>query len=552
MTNIQNLPALRAVCYARKMSVQKKYMKSEDFRRSVVMRKLFSILAVMAVVAFAAPAFAANPFADVPAGHWSYDAVAQLAARGVVSGYPDGEFKGAQVSTRYEMASVVARALANVDAEKASKQDLEMLKKLTMEFKDELDALGVKVNKIDKRVAVLEDRLGGWKLNGTLMFEAVFGGDEGRFMNAAQQGKSDNQFRKEQFYLFLSKQIDENTSFFAEYLNGADDTLGTQGGMNELAGDDLWREVYIDTKLPYDVKFRFGRFNVDFEDEYGLFNDDEPMFGHFYVDGFKAAKSWGALTATGIIGRNSTGSYNAAEEDELGFDTSNQHMDYIVNFHYEPSEQWFAGLLGYWRRGDSTDSALATEPNNDYSLDTYGVYGKFSFTPDIAVKGVYYTQNADSALPSAKQYGDSADAWKAVLEIGQDTLKFTSLWIEYNQQDNNFLGIHNERFGIGGSGCDFPVTGNKPVNGNTSKYFFVRAEQQWNDKWSTRLRYAHVDYDTTGYDDATEFEVAAIYQYTDAIAFELLYDKVDFGDTTAPDAWSGDDDVIIFRTTVNF
>ncbi|MDD7649816.1 MAG: S-layer homology domain-containing protein, partial [Cloacibacillus porcorum] len=44
-------------------------------------------------------------------------------------------FKGAQPATRYEMASVVARALVAVDAEKASKQDLELLKKLVMEFK---------------------------------------------------------------------------------------------------------------------------------------------------------------------------------------------------------------------------------------------------------------------------------------------------------------------------------------------------------------------------------------------------------------------------------
>ncbi|MEG2020086.1 MAG: S-layer homology domain-containing protein, partial [Synergistaceae bacterium] len=54
------------------------------------MKKFLAVLAVVAIVAFAAPAFAANPFMDVPAGHWSYDAVAQLAARGVVSGYPDG------------------------------------------------------------------------------------------------------------------------------------------------------------------------------------------------------------------------------------------------------------------------------------------------------------------------------------------------------------------------------------------------------------------------------------------------------------------------------
>ena len=49
-----------------------------------------------------------------------------------------------------------------------------MLKKLVMEFKDELDALGVKVDKIDKRVAVMEDRLGGWKLNGQFRFDAKF------------------------------------------------------------------------------------------------------------------------------------------------------------------------------------------------------------------------------------------------------------------------------------------------------------------------------------------------------------------------------------------
>ena len=72
------------------------------------------------------------------------------------------------------MASVVARALVTVDAEKASKQDLELLKKLVMEFKDELDALGVKVDSLDKRVAVLEENLGGWKLYGELYFDAEF------------------------------------------------------------------------------------------------------------------------------------------------------------------------------------------------------------------------------------------------------------------------------------------------------------------------------------------------------------------------------------------
>ncbi|MBQ0054739.1 MAG: S-layer homology domain-containing protein, partial [Synergistaceae bacterium] len=94
------------------------------------MKKFMAVLAVVALVAFAAPAFAANPFADVPAGHWAYDAVAQLAADGLISGYPDGAFKGAQQATRYEVAAMVARAVAAGDAKHASKKDVELLKKL--------------------------------------------------------------------------------------------------------------------------------------------------------------------------------------------------------------------------------------------------------------------------------------------------------------------------------------------------------------------------------------------------------------------------------------
>ena len=135
------------------------------------MKKFAVVLAVVALAAFAVPALAANPFMDVPMNHWAYDAIGQLAAKGVLSGYPDGTYKGNQPTTRYEMASALARALAVVDMTKASKQDVEMLKKLVVEFKDELDALGVKVDKIDKRVAQLESDIGGWKLSGEFRFD---------------------------------------------------------------------------------------------------------------------------------------------------------------------------------------------------------------------------------------------------------------------------------------------------------------------------------------------------------------------------------------------
>ena len=99
------------------------------------------VLAMAMALGVTASAYAANPFSDVPAGHWAYDSVAELAAAGVVDGYTDGTFGGDKLMTRYEMAQIVAKAMAkgaNVD-------------KLAAEFADELDTLGVRVANLEKK-----------------------------------------------------------------------------------------------------------------------------------------------------------------------------------------------------------------------------------------------------------------------------------------------------------------------------------------------------------------------------------------------------------------
>ncbi|MDO5562242.1 MAG: S-layer homology domain-containing protein [Synergistaceae bacterium] len=502
------------------------------------MKKLLASLLTAAAVAFAAPAFAANPFADIPAGHWTYDAVAQLAAHGIVSGYPDGAFKGKQPATRYEVASVVARALAKAEEGHASKQDLEVLKKLVMEFNDELSALGVKADKLDKRVTLIEERLGGWNLSGTFAFEAAFGGDKQRYMNVPG---SNTQFRKEQFYLYLSKQIDENTSFFAEYLHGADDTKNPYGGMGELGEGGLWRCVYVDTNLPYDVGLSIGRFEINFEEDYGLFNDDEPIFGHYYTDGFRLAKTWNNLRATAAVGRNQSYNYDYNDMDYTS-------MNYVLDLNWQPSEKFFAGATGYWKADDSQPSS------GDLGVSTYGVYAGYNFTPNVALKGIYYFQQLGADV--AGGYDDSPSAWKVMLDVKQDLLKYTSLWLEYDNQHNNFWKAHNERFGIGGSACP-TLLDNLPTNNNHTSAYFVRAEQEWSKKWSTLLRYGRADFNTAGYDDPTLFEFAVTYRHSPALAFTLLYDQVDYGTNSInnikPDtAMDGKDHVILFRTVVDF
>lgn len=52
-------------------------------------------------------------FPDVPKNHWAYEYVQTLADRGLIAGYPDGEFKGGRQMTRYEFAAVIYRALQN-------------------------------------------------------------------------------------------------------------------------------------------------------------------------------------------------------------------------------------------------------------------------------------------------------------------------------------------------------------------------------------------------------------------------------------------------------
>lgn len=86
---------------------------------------------------------AANPFSDVPKNHWAYTSVAKLAESGVIQGYPDGTFCGNHTLTRYEMAQLVAKALA--------KGALGEDDKLVQEFAEELNNLGVRVTALEKK-----------------------------------------------------------------------------------------------------------------------------------------------------------------------------------------------------------------------------------------------------------------------------------------------------------------------------------------------------------------------------------------------------------------
>lgn len=79
-------------------------------------KSYLSALTTALIIGAASTTFAAaNPFSDVPAGHWAYDAVTKLASEGIIEGYGDGTFRGNRNITRYEMAQMVAKALSKID-----------------------------------------------------------------------------------------------------------------------------------------------------------------------------------------------------------------------------------------------------------------------------------------------------------------------------------------------------------------------------------------------------------------------------------------------------
>lgn len=186
------------------------------------------LLAMTIAMGITASAYAANPFSDVPAGHWAYDAVNKLAAEGVVEGYPGGTYGGDRLMTRYEMAQIVAKAMAN-----GANVD-----KLAAEFADELDSLGV-------RVANLEKKSDNVRITGQIRYEY---GDRGGDLGSKYGKVAQHRLRSR---IFVNGNINEDWSYTGRFENNqslknssGDDTLkfnqayvnGKIGGVKVIAG----------------------------------------------------------------------------------------------------------------------------------------------------------------------------------------------------------------------------------------------------------------------------------------------------------------------------
>lgn len=199
------------------------------------MKKQFAAIFAATAVLGVTTAFAANPFSDVTPDSWAYQAVSQLANAGIVNGYPDGTFKGQNNITRYEMAQMVAKAMANQDRANAEQQA--MINRLADEFSNELNNLGV-------RVARLEDRVGNVKVTGDARL---------RYRDAEHEKSKFDARARVQF----NAKVNDRTDAVVRLTSGNFELGNSQNGGNSNATID---RAYVNHKFGERVSLKAGRF----------------------------------------------------------------------------------------------------------------------------------------------------------------------------------------------------------------------------------------------------------------------------------------------------
>ncbi|WP_270638965.1 S-layer homology domain-containing protein [Megamonas funiformis] len=344
-------------------------------------KTLVSAITAALVVGAASTTFAAaNPFSDVPADSWAYDAVTTLAADGVIDGYPDGTYKGQNTMTRYEMAQIVARAMAKTDLEKADKA---LVDKLAAEFAEELDNLGV-------RVADLEKKSDNVKWGGELRY---------RYYDIDRDSKAGDETHNKVLFRLEPKAYIGNSGWTANARLDYEMNLSTDENNDGVVVD----RAYVEGPL-FGATVTAGRTPV-FTAQ-GLLFDDRISGGTvaFGSDEFKTTLAAGRYNPEHSDYRTVVGVDNAK-------DITAEY--YGVQFDYTPNDKLAlnAGYTGLV----NLDAYVETAPNsgkyNHFSDDAsfWYVGGKYAFDKNVAFVGEYAQNTEDWA-------DDEDQAWTAELQ----------------------------------------------------------------------------------------------------------------------------------------
>jgi hypothetical protein len=341
-------------------------------------KTLVSAITAALVVGAASTTFAAaNPFSDVPADSWAYDAVTTLAADGVIDGYPDGTYKGQNTMTRYEMAQIVARAMAKTDLEKADKA---LVDKLAAEFAEELDNLGV-------RVADLEKKSDNVKWGGELRY---------RYYDINRDSSLGDETHNKVLFRLEPKAYIGDSGWTANARLDYEMNLSSDENNDGVLVDRAWVEGPL-----FGTTVQAGR--VPVFTAQGLMFDDRISGGTiaFGSDEFKTTLA--------------AGRYNKDHDDVTGTESVRDITAeyYGVQFDYTPNDNLalnagYTALTGIDANYAKSYKSMARPAyGDDNTANIWYVGGKYAFDKNVAFVGEY-AQNTDA--------DDEDQAWTAELQ----------------------------------------------------------------------------------------------------------------------------------------
>ena len=118
------------------------------------------------ILGFSVAKIAQSQFKDVPAGHWAQEAVDYVTAKGLITGFPDGTFKGQQTLSRYQAALIFYRLLQSGAMNTVDANGQAIINKGISDVKSELDGLKTQLGALettntnqDGRLGTLEEQL---------------------------------------------------------------------------------------------------------------------------------------------------------------------------------------------------------------------------------------------------------------------------------------------------------------------------------------------------------------------------------------------------------
>ncbi len=377
------------------------------------MRKILALAAAAALTA-GVSAYAANPFSDVSADDWAYQAVSDLSVQGVVEGYPDGTFKGERNMTRYELAQIVARLMAKEDQLNA--EQTATLNKLAAEFADELANLGVRVSNLEKKVGNIY-----WSGDARMRYQ-----DKAKNSTEAWNGR---------IRLNIKGQVNENTAVYARLVNNMDfkDGNGSTTSADRLyvthnfgkdwsvglgrqpvafLGGIVYDDQYDGAQLAYkhgkfDAKVGFGQFNVG----------DDAVVGKAATASTKEVKAHDALFAqagydfnVAKLGAAYIGFQGDDAKETIGFDNT-----WGVQLNVPVSD--FRVFGEYWK-SNADDNNKVWQAGIGYGALDLKKPG--SFTLDVAYNRVgtdAYFGGSTYQVTDFFEKGENMKFWNAVAQV---------------------------------------------------------------------------------------------------------------------------------------